>query len=182
MLSQVYKTQFGQLVLLAAADALRNMDHRMIEELGLGLLDRETADRLQSLTTDRIAYLNNFKGSVGQFRIDPNGVRLFLGLAESKVTEDELINRAINAGMRQPMLEQLKGVSRREYTARRERMGLPEHARGRIEVLDQEKELLVLRTWQKLEHISDPLLRYVTLHEETRVGLDQAFITINNMA
>ena len=181
MLNQLYRTQLGQLVLLAAADAFRNMDQRLIEELGLGGLDNETVAKIKSITTDKIAYLPVFKGSLGHLKIDPNGLRLFLGLADIKVTEDELINAAIRGGMRLYMLETLKGISRRDYEARMKRMNMPEFPRGRLGALTEEQELLVVRTWQKLEHIRDPLLRYVTLHEQTGVCLAQSFSLLNTL-
>ncbi len=182
MQSQYYLSLINQQALLAAAEALRTQDTKMLELLGVDQLDDCTANQLKMITTDRLATLNTFKGILCQLKLDPTGLRLFLGFADGKVTEDELVNQAIRAGMRQPMLEQLKGITRREYAARRARMGLPEHSRGRIEALSEADELLVLRTWGKLKACPDPLQRYLALYEETKIALDQAYTTIHNLA
>ncbi|WP_191968664.1 STY4526/YPO1902 family pathogenicity island replication protein [Cellvibrio sp. KY-GH-1] len=176
-----YITSLNHQALLAVAEALRNGDSQLLNQLGLGAIDQSVASQLKALSADRIACLPNFKGSLFQLRIDPHTLRLYLGFADSKVTEDDLVNRAIRAGLRQPMLEELKGISRRDFAARRSRMSLPEHSRGRIEVLSEEEELTVLRAWEKLRDIEDPLERLIALHQETDIALDQAYITIKQL-
>lgn len=177
-----YINWINQQVLLAAADALRNQDAHLLNQLGLSNIDEATATQLKAVTADRLSCLSNFKGTLFQMRLDTNGLKLFLGFANDKVEEDDLISRAIRAGLRQPMLEELKGVTRREFSARRERMGMPDHSRGRIEVLNEEDELLVLRTWDTLKHHTDPLERFMALHEATGISLDQAYITLKQLA
>lgn len=177
-----YLTSLNHQALLAVAEALRNGDNQMLVQLGLGNIDHNVASELKGLSADRIACLPNFKGSLFQIHIDTNTLRLFLGFAKNKVSEDELINRAIYAGLRQPMLEEIKGVSRRDFAARRARMNLPEHNRGRIEVLSEKEEITVLRTWENLKSIEDLLERLLALHQETGISLDQAWITIKQLA
>lgn len=177
-----YLTLINQQYLLAAADALRTQDTLLIEQLGLSMIDEFTAAQLKGVNVDRLSCLGNFRGMFLDVRLNPNVLRMFLGFANDKVCEDDQIARAIRAGMRQPMLEELKGLGRREFSARRERMGLPDHNRGRIESLGEERELLVLRTWATLSHITDPLERYLALFEITGINLDQAYTTIKQLA
>jgi hypothetical protein len=172
----------NQQILLAAADALRSQDTHLLSHLGLSTIDSITADQLRSVSVDRLACLNHFRGSLLDVRLNTQNLRMFLGFANDKVSEDDQINAAIRAGMRQPMLEELKGITRREFAGRREHMGLPEHTRGRIEVLSEEDELLVLRTWKTLESIADPLDRYLETYRLTNISLDQAYTTIKQLA
>ncbi|WP_331351199.1 STY4526/YPO1902 family pathogenicity island replication protein [Cellvibrio sp. UBA7671] len=182
MMQNHYLALINQQILLAAADALRTQDAHLINQLGLGSIDETTANQLKQVSADRLACLSNFRGTLLDVRLNAQNLRIFLGFANDKVGEDDLINKAIRAGMRQTMLEELKGIGRREFSSRRERMGLPEHTRGRIEVLGESDELKVLKVWGKLTHISDPLERYLALHSETGIGLDQAYITIKQLA
>lgn len=175
-------TFINQQILLAAADALRSQDAYLLSQLGLNSIDPNTAEQLRRVSADRIACLNDFRGSLLDVRLNTQNLRMFLGFANDKVSEDDQINAAIRAGMRQPMLEEIKGIGRREFASRREKMGLPEHTRGRIEVLNEEDELLVLRTWEKLKSVDDLLERYLKLHELTGISLDQAYTTIKQLA
>ena len=171
----------NQQILLAAADALRSQDALLLSQLGLAAIDQITADQLRRVSVDRLACLNDFRGLLLDVRLNTQNLQMFLGFANGKVSEDDQINAAIQAGLRQPMLEELKGIGRREFANRREHLGLPEHARGRIEVLNEEDELTVLRTWKKLEAISDQLDRYLQLYQHTGISLDQAYTTIKQL-
>jgi hypothetical protein len=172
----------NQQILLAAADALRSQDAHLLSQLGLSSIDEATAEQLRKVSVDRLACLNTFRGTLLDVRLNTQTLRMFLGFAQDKVSEDDQINAAIRAGMRQPMLEELKGISRREFASRRQHMGLPEHTRGRIEVLSEEDELSVLRAWKQLESVEDVLDRYLELHRQTGIGLDQAYTTIKSLA
>jgi hypothetical protein len=175
-------TFINQQFLLAAADALRSQDAFLIDQLGLSSIDESTANQLRHVSVDRLACLNNFRGALLDVRLNTQNLRMFLGFANDKVCEDDQVNNAIRAGIRQPMLEELKGIGRREFSARRERMGLPEHTRGRIEVLNEADELLILRTWNKLDEFDDLLERYLELHRLTGISLDQAYTTVKQLA
>ena len=61
-------------------------------------------------------------------------------------------------------------------------MGLPEHSKGRIENLSEEDEIKVLRTWKSLESITDPLERWLKLHEITGIQLDRAWLVVRGLA
>jgi hypothetical protein len=182
MYSQHYLHWINTQVILAAADALRQEDFHLLKQLGLDHLDEEVASRLKQVSADRLSCLSNFKGSLFQMKVDTTALRHFLDLANERVSEDELINRAIMAGLRQPTLEELKGTTRREYASRRSRMNLPDHTRGRIEALSDEDELSVLRSWKQLDVLEDYLERLVALHEKTGISLDQAYSTIKELA
>lgn len=175
-------TFINQQILLAAADALRSQDAHLLSQLGLSKIDQSTADQLRRVSVDRLACLNDFRGSLLDVRLNTQNLRMFLGFADDKVSEDDQINAAIRAGMRQPMLEEIKGIGRREFASRREHMDLPEHTRGRIEVLSEADELLVLKTWKKLEVVNDMLDRYLQLYQLTSISLDQAYTTIKQLA
>lgn len=175
-------TFMNQQFLLAAADALRSQDVHLINQLGLSAIDENTADQLRRVSVDRLACLNTFRGALLDVRLNTQNLRMFLGFANDKVSEDDQVNSAIRAGIRQPMLEELKGTSRREFTSRRVLMGLPEHTRGRIEVLKEADELLLLRTWNELNKLDDLLERFLELHRITGIGLDQAYTTIKQLA
>lgn len=182
MYSQHYLHWINTQVILAAADALRQEDMHLLKQLGLERLDEDVATRLKEVSADKLSCLSNFKGSLFQMKVDTKALRHFLDLANERVSEDELVNRAIKAGLRQPMLEELKGTSRREFASRRSRMQLPDHTRGRIEALNEEDELSVLRTWRQLDFMEDYLERLVALHEKTGISLDQAYSTIKELA
>lgn len=177
-----YITWINQQAILAAAEALRNDDIQLLNQLGLSGIDQSLAMQLKALSADRLACLPRFKGCLFQMRLDESSLKHYLTFADIKVGEDELINRAIKAGIRQPMLEELKGISRRDYAERRARMGLPEQNRGRIENLNEEDEVRVYVVWEKLKHVDDPLLRLLMLHEETAISLDQAYTSIKQLA
>ncbi len=182
MQTQFSNIQFlNQQALIIAAQALQQDDTRLLAQLGLLNIDEPLASKLKKLSVDQLSAINGFKGSLTQVCIDKDALKLCLGFVENKTREDDLINRAILAGLRHPMLEKLKGISRREYNARRERLNLPEHQKGRIEVLNEEDELNVLRTWDELEEFNDPLERYLALHEKTGISLDRAWICIREL-
>lgn len=172
----------NQQALILTIRALRAEDTRVLNELGLIDLDNQLVQQLKGLAVDHLANMPHFRGSLCQVKIDHKALRMCLGFVKNKTDEEDLVSRAIRGGMRQPMLEKLKGVGRREYNTRRERMGLPEHTKGRIESLSEENEILVLRTWETLKHIPDLLERLVVLHEETGIPLDQAFAAIRQFS
>lgn len=172
----------NQQVLLLAVEALRNNDQRLISQLGLDGADESLARQLRELNASKFTIVQDFRGTLVQVKFDTRQLQLFVELASSKTNEDDQVNQAIRAGLRQPMLEELKGITRREYTSRRTLMGLPEHSKGRIENLSEEDEIKVLRTWKSLESIADPLERWLTLHEVTGIQLDRAWLVVRGLA
>ena len=172
----------NQQALIIAAQALQSEDAQMLQQLGLVNIEEGLAAQLKSLSVDRLSNVSKFKGAFCQIRFDVNALRLCLGFVEGKSREDDMINRAIRAGLRQPMLESLKGISRREYNQRRERLGLPLHSKGRIEVLNEEDELKVLRAWDQLDELHAPLERFLALHETTGISLDRAWVCLQELA
>jgi hypothetical protein len=172
----------NQQALIAAADAIRSDDHKMIEALGLEDIPERVALKLKNMTMSDIAYAREFRGQIMSIRIDPSIAELYLDFASNKAREDDLITAAIMGGIRQSHLEQIKGVSRRDYEARRKRLGLSEHPRGRVYTLSEDDELRVLKTWQELEPIEDLLARYVELYNRTQIRIDSAWITVNQFA
>lgn len=181
-MSSNYSSWLNQVVMLALADALRSNNKELINEFGLHSLNRESSDELKQLTADRINCVHSFKGSLAKISVDTNQLAIFLNFSKTKTDEEDLIDKAILAGLRQCMLEELKGVTRREFASRREQLGLPEHKPGRIEVLGESDELLVLKIWGSLSSIRDPLTRLLTLHDKTGISLDRAYTTIKQLA
>lgn len=172
----------NQQALLLAVEALRNNDQRLLNQLGLEHADEALAKQLRDLNASNFTCVQDFRGTLVQVKFDTRQLKLFVDLASTKTSEDDQINDGIRAGLRQPMLEELKGITRREYTSRRMRMGLPEHSKGRIENLSEDDEIKVLRTWKTLESIDDPLKRWLKLHEITGIQLDRAWLVIRGLA
>lgn len=172
----------NQQALLLAVEALRNNDQRLINQLGLDGADESLARKLRDLNASNFTIVQDFRGTLLQVKFDTRQLQLFVDLASTKTNEDDQVNQAIRAGLRQPMLEELKGTTRREYTTRRTLMGLPEHSKGRIENLSEEDEIKVLRTWKSLESIADPLERWLKLHEITGIQLDRAWLVVRGLA
>lgn len=168
----------NQQALVLAAEALRNDDASLLDQLGLGDIEESTFAKLRSINISALSCTREFRGQLLHVKFDARQLGLFLNMASSKSEEDELINRSIKAGLRQPMLEELKGISRRDYANRRMRMGLPDHSKGRIENLNEEDELIVLQVWRDLKDIEDPLERYLALFDHTQVSLDRAWLVI----
>lgn len=90
-----YLALINQQILLAAADALRTQDAHLINQLGLGSIDETTANQLKQVSADRLACLSNFRGTLLDVRLNAQNLRIFLGFANDKVGEDDLINKAI---------------------------------------------------------------------------------------
>lgn len=172
----------NQQALLLAVEALRNNDQHLLNQLGLEHADEALAKQLRDLNASNFTCVQDFRGTLVQVKFDTRQLKLFVDLASTKTSEDDQINDGIRAGLRQPMLEELKGITRREYTARRMRMGLPEHSKGRIENLSEDDEIKVLRTWKTLESLDDPLERWLKLHEITGIQLDRAWLVIRGLA
>lgn len=173
----------SQQALMLAVDALRNDDNALLHQLGLADLDDKLCGELKTLNIGNLSCATDFRGNLLHVRFDVGQLKHFLRMANTKYMEDELINRAIRGGLRQPMLEELKGISRRDYANRRTRMGLPEHAKGRILSLEEEDELTVLKVWQQIKkEVDDELQRYVLLHERTGIALDRAWVVIKEMS
>lgn len=172
----------NQQAIILAVQALQHDDEKLLGQLGLTELDDSLAQKLKELNIDHLNCTNSFRGSLLQLKFDPRQLSIFMGMALEKTREDDQINKAIRAGLRQPMLEEIKGITRREFASRRQRMGLAVHSKGRIENLNEEDELLVLNTWQKLTAIADPLTRLLSLHQATNISLDRAWVTIKQFA
>lgn len=177
-MNNIIYSAINQQAVILAVQAVQKDDYRLLTQFGLTGLDVELTQQLKNLNVDSLSSINDFRGSLLQLKFDARQLRVFIKMAQEKSREDDQINKAIRAGIRQPTLEELKGTSRREFTARRVRMGLPDQSKGRIENLSEEDELLVLRTWSKLSSIDDPLGRLLALFDETKISLDRAWITI----
>ncbi len=165
--------------LLLSVSALKNDDTHLINELGLQHLSEGVRLKIAKLSLHQVLVAADFRGALAEVKIVPRQMEYFINMATSKSEEDAMIDEAIASGMRQPVLQELKGTTRREYTARRTKLKLPENPRGRIENLSEDDELIVLRSWRKHADISDPLARYLAVHHETGIGLDRAYLAIN---
>ncbi len=172
----------NQQAIILAVQAIQTDDAKLLSEFGLTELDEEMAQQLKALNIEHLNCTHAFRGSLFQVRFDVRQLKNYLKMASEKTREDDQINKAIRAGLRQPMLEMMKGITRRDFAARRQRMGLPEHSKGRIEGLCEEDELSVLTSWAKLKKdIADPLERLLTLYDQTGITLDRAWVVINQL-
>lgn len=181
MTNSIYSVLNQQAIILAV-QAIQRDDIKLLNQFGLSELDGDLARQLKDLNVDHLTCINDFRGSLLSFQFDDRQLRIFVTMALEKTREDDQINKAIRAGIRQPLLEELKGITRREFSARRERMHLPDHNKGRIENLTEDDEIRVLRSWSALNNISDPLERLLILHEETQISLDRAWVAIKQTA
>lgn len=176
-------SNINRAAIILAVEAFRSNDELILSQLGLNNLDSSTIDSLRNMSINHLACTQDFRGLLVNMNFDSRQVGLFISLASRRTQEDEQIDKLIRYGMRQGMLEHLKGVTRREFDSRRTRLQLPANARGRIETLCESDELLVLRSWQSLSlKIDDLLQRYIALHEDTLVSLDRACLTIQQVA
>lgn len=170
----------NQQAIMLAVSAIQRDDARTLEQMGLAEIDSELARQLKELQMDHLSCLVDFRGSLLHCQIDKRQLKMFVNMASEKTREDDQINKAIRAGIRQPVLEELKGVTRRDFTGRRERMEIPEHSKGRIENLNEDDEISVLRAWTKHQLIEDPLTRLLAVYDDTQISLDRAWIAIKH--
>jgi len=180
--SSTYK-EVNKNVIMLAALALTGDDETLIEELGLDQLDDSIIRRLINLTIEQLNYVADFRGTLVDIRFNPRQLSLYLEMAARKQAENDLVNRAIQSGMRQFMLEKYTGLSRREYSIRRKQLNLPGHEKGRIEMLNEVEEVKVIREWSSLcETEENELERYCQLYERTGISLDRVFQVIEQQS
>ncbi|HMW71300.1 MAG TPA: STY4526/YPO1902 family pathogenicity island replication protein [Cellvibrionaceae bacterium] len=175
---------FNQQVLYLAVSALKADNEKLIAHLGLSRMAEDTRQQISNLSLSQLVHVADFRGLLAEVRFNESQLINYLKMAASKTVEDQLIDEAIVGGMRQPMLQTLKGISRREFNSRREKLGVSETGRGRIGNLDldEDEELKVIKVWQELIHKTDDMLeRYVLLHRETGLPLDKAQNTIQQL-
>jgi len=172
---------FNRQALILAHSALKSDDPRLIQALGLDGIEVTIRTAISELNLSQLCLTDAFRGCLAEVRFNERQLRNYLGMAASKEAEEALLNDAITAGIRQPQLQELKGVSRREFDIRRVRLGVPEKPRGPIEHLSEEDDVKVARAWQATKNLPDPLERYLSVHKITDVPLDQAIssITLN---
>jgi hypothetical protein len=172
---------FNRQALILAHTALKSDDPRLMEALGLNDLEANIRTAISDLNLSQLLLTDAFRGCLAEVRFNERQLRNYLGMARSKELEESLLNEAITAGIRQPQLQELKGVSRREFDVRRIRLGVPEKPRGPIEHLNEEDDLKVARAWLQTKEKTDPLERYLAVHKLTEIPLDQAMslITLN---
>ena len=133
-------------VLITAVEALQIGDNRTLESMGVSV---KMAEEIRSIDLEALTKGKNFPASIVDIKINPRSLSLFLNHVSEETQQDRLIDDSMRLGIRQPMLLTLFGVSRNEYDARRDRLGLPNHVTGRIESLDEESEVHVYMEWQK---------------------------------
>jgi hypothetical protein len=172
---------FNRQALILAHTALKSDDPRLMEALGLNDLEVSVRTAISNLNLSQLLMTDAFRGCLAEVRFNERQLRNYLGMTRSKEQEESLLNDSITAGIRQPQLQELKGVSRREFDVRRVRLGVPEKPRGPIEHLSEEEDLKVARAWMQTKELTDPLERYLAVHRMTEVPLDQAIssITLN---
>lgn len=170
---------FNRQALILAHTALKSDDPRLIESLGLNELEANVRTAISNLNLSQLLLTDAFRGCLAEVRFNERQLRNYLGMARSKEQEESLINEAITAGIRQPQLQELKGVSRREFDLRRVRLSVPEKPRGPIEHLSEEEDLKVARAWMQTRDVVDPLERYLAVHRMTEVPLDQAISSVS---
>lgn len=136
--------QLNRSVLLTIVDAAQNGQQQILEQMGV---DAETAAALRKLPLDALNRGRSFRATIMDIKIHPKKFQLYLRHIATETDVEETIDLAVKLGFRQTMLYRLCGLSRRDYDIRRKAQGLPPHATGRIQSLNEEEEIRVIEMW-----------------------------------
>lgn len=160
-------------VYMLAAAAQRS-DYQLLDRLGV---DEACASLLQMVGIQELDRLQDLPTSVVDLRFNASALRRSLAYLQRETAQERLIDRGIQLGLRQPMLRQLTGMSRREYDQRRQALRLPAKEPGRVESLSERDEIAVLELWERLasdDQIS-LLERLCIVSERTRLSADRVW-------
>jgi hypothetical protein len=172
---------FNRQMLLLAHAAIKHEDAELMKTLGLDRVNETLKSSLRDITVSQLQQAVSFRGLLAEVRYNDTALRNFVAMSSNKQAEDDLVKESIIAGIRQPQLQQLKGIGRRDYDKLRAKLGVPERPRGPIERLDDEQEALVYRAWRSSTSVRDKLERLIDVHRKTGVPLDQIHLAISDV-
>ncbi len=165
--------------ILAALEAAHNFEFEALDLMGI---DTATITQLQQLDLHSVVLSAKLPISVLEVRFNHNALNLMLQHGVKRSAWERLLNESIALGIRQPMLQQLCGMNRREFDQRRRSMGLPPPATGRISKLSEADEFAVVTCYHPLKNspVDNPLTHLVNVSRETGISLDQVYTTLVN--
>jgi len=108
----------------------------------------EMRARLRHLSVDTLDL--DFPHPVARLRCKV--VEQLLCLAERHEKRKKLVRRALCLGAHYPVLQYYTGMSRTEFQSWLELLQLTRRSRGRIRLLNEEEERVVVRIWEDPEH------------------------------
>ena len=161
--------------LLMAATAAQSADTRVLGQLGV---EPDAVPLLKDMKASDLDKLENFPASLLEVRFNRHNMAQLLQRINDEGESTDLVDRAIRGGIRQPQINQLSGISRREFDQRCKMLGLTPKTPGRVNAFNERQEIQVDGCWKKLKELmgdgSDTLLeRLVEAHEETGASIDQ---------
>ena len=161
--------------LLMAATAAQSADVRVLEQLGV---EPDAVSLLKEMRASDLDKLESFPASLLEVRFNRHNMAQLLQRINDEGANTDLTDRAIRGGIRQPNLNKLNGISRREFDRRCQMLGLPSKTPGRVNALSERKEIEVDGFWKKLtetysDHSDTILERLVEAHELTGASIDQ---------
>ena len=162
--------------LYTAATAAQTSNFALLKKMGV---EETCYDLLRSVTLRALDRMTDFPAPLVDVSFNGKALSYFLNHQELEHSEETDTDRAIRLGIRQPMLNALTGISRRDYDQRKQALGLPPQERGRIESLTESEELDALRQWEQLKNSNlSELRKLCSLSESTGIGIDRLWNTI----
>ncbi len=161
--------------LLMAATAAQSADTRVLDQLGV---EPDAVPMLKHMKASDLDKLESFPTSLLEVRFNRHNMARLLQRINEEGESTDLVDRAIRGGIRQPQLNNLSGISRREFDQRCKMLGLPPKTPGRVNAFNERQEIQVDGCWKKLKELMgdqpDTLLtRLVETHDETGASIDQ---------
>ncbi len=170
--------------LLMAATAAQSADTHVLGQLGV---EPEAIPLLKDMKASDLEKLESFPASLLEVRFNRHNITRLLQRISDEGHSIDLADRAIKGGIRQPALNQLCGISRREFDQRCEMLGVPLKTPGRVDSLTERKEIEVDGRWKSItedmgNHEETLLLRLIKTHEDTGTSIDQIWnLVIENI-
>ena len=165
--------------MMAVVDAAQSGEVTILEQMGI---DAGTAEQLRQLPLDVLTRGKGFRASMLRIQVNKPVVGMYINHISKESQNESHIDQAIRLGLRQPMLNALCGLSRREYDNRRNFLGLPPHSTGRIKALGEEDEIEVYERWLQL-YVEQPgaslLERLIMLSEQTGHRADAIWTSLD---
>ncbi len=126
-------------------------DYRALQQLGI---EADTLDLIKSMTVHEAIYTSGMRASfVKNLRIDNTILANRLQHARREAMQQQQINELVIHGAPIKLIQELTGMSAKEFAARR-RLGGVGH-RGRTEIPSEEVEDIITEAWKALDMRSD---------------------------
>ncbi|MCI0653672.1 MAG: DUF2857 domain-containing protein [Methylococcaceae bacterium] len=141
---------------------------RYDEVLQLGLR-RDQADAIRSMTTEDIHEVSrSIRANFLDIRLNPVAFDAAVLMLKRRKSDEALDRALILAGARYEMMHQFCGMTTEEYARHRHDLDVTD-GRGRPQVPSEEVQAAIWQAWSDCEQEGNPKLRYLAVHEKTRV-------------